>query len=256
MINHIRTLLLNATRGGYGPSYPGEVFVPSSFRPRRLTPAALLARHAIFGTRPDRLFLNYRLHQIMSLLHSALEEYVLADDDRTSYLRPDDFPELFAGAFGIAVTPRNNAVALHVIGAAICDDVAGVCERVWQVRISGDEVTVTPRGASPVVATATFVDNLSNAIGLPASELAVRFAATTDAAWEVLARARPQLDLGVVIAAAEARLGDRVMEFFDDTPVGNSLRNIWMQHPWSPHRYAAMLLGLARSIDQMPPEAV
>jgi len=99
MINHIRTLLMN--RGGdhgYGYDYPGEEFVLPTFRAKAVPAFLNGALRLLLGTNPDRLFLNYRMRQIMSLLHSTeLNEFIYLPDSRVTYwpMADDNFMDTF-----------------------------------------------------------------------------------------------------------------------------------------------------------------
>jgi hypothetical protein len=99
MINHIRTLLLNRDGDhGYGYDYPGEEFVLPTFRAKTVPTFLKGALRSLFGSNPDRLYLNYRMRQIASLLHSTeLEEFVVLPDSRVTYwpMVADNFLDSF-----------------------------------------------------------------------------------------------------------------------------------------------------------------
>jgi hypothetical protein len=83
MINHVRTLLANAPAN----TADGWEYVPADFTPRQLSSTISRIRRFVFGLQPTPTALNYRLRQVMQLLHATeLETYVLAKDPRVTYL--------------------------------------------------------------------------------------------------------------------------------------------------------------------------
>lgn len=84
MINHVRTLLRN------GVADAAEVwaeYVPETYVPVTL-PVRLARVHGLlFDGRSGQRAVNYRLRQIMQLLHvTDLETYVVAKDQRITYM--------------------------------------------------------------------------------------------------------------------------------------------------------------------------
>src|SRR5690606_37703460 len=78
MINHVRTLLLGLP-GAASPGYQtaGEEFVDPTFQPVALPTYLAAVRRTLFGVDPDRLMLNYRLKQLLEVIHATeLAEYV------------------------------------------------------------------------------------------------------------------------------------------------------------------------------------
>lgn len=257
MINHVRTLLLNRRRDGYGPDAPGEEYVPTTFTPRRLSGALATAHSLLFGSNPDRLFLNYRLRQVMGLLHATeLEEFILADDNRITYPIPPN-PNFFAGVFGPTIAEGNDHT-LHLRGEAACNEGPGHCQYEWRLTLDGDEAVVTQ--VTPVRSTQrvafTVTNNLSTEIPLHGSEILARFTDAPDAtSWKITVRTRPFTDLGVVLYNLETVLSEAgAAAIFTPAPEGidSTLRNIWDGHQLSAYRYAALLLAMARRIDEAP----
>jgi hypothetical protein len=92
--NYIRTLLLNQTRGANAGT-PGEEYVAADFIPSALTQPLHKVRTLLLGGTEDRHTLNYRLYQLMQMLHaSELAEFVTYHDARITYL-PFSHSELF-----------------------------------------------------------------------------------------------------------------------------------------------------------------
>ena len=87
MLNKVRTLLMNRGREGHDLRLPGEEYIPADFV-RRVQPVWLRRIYArLFGANPDRLFINYRMRQLMQLIHATpLSEFVAADVADLTYL--------------------------------------------------------------------------------------------------------------------------------------------------------------------------
>jgi hypothetical protein len=85
MINHARTLLLNKANDTYLPGVIGEEYMPP-YSPVKLPSYLMTSRKILFGTDPDKVFLNFRLHELMNLIHQTeLGEFVFALDNRITY---------------------------------------------------------------------------------------------------------------------------------------------------------------------------
>lgn len=259
MINHVRTLLLNRDGNhGYGYDYPGEEFVLPAFRAKAVPTFLNGALRMLFGSSPDRLFLNYRMRQIMSLLHSTeLEEFVLLPDSRVTYwpMVDDGFVDTFTNTVEQYLGPYTR---IFVIGMAAADDGAGKSELQWKLRyyVSGQhyiEITrQTPVGA-PEVMELTFTDSLSEEV--PLSGSAIRFRIEQPIAggveWIVTVRATPAIDFGVTLQKAIQLIGQSGIDnlFLSATEPVPTLKTVWETHPLFAYRYSAMLLAIACYLD-------
>lgn len=86
MINHARTLLLNKPRSRMHYSDYGYEYVPTDFRPVVLSSTLTNIRQLFFGANPDNYFLNFRVNELMSYIHTTeLAEYVYKLDPRVTY---------------------------------------------------------------------------------------------------------------------------------------------------------------------------
>lgn len=102
MINHFRTLLLNRSGEEAGVSaHLGDEYVPTWYRAVPLPSYLTSVRRLLFGAAPDRVYLNYRVRQCLSLMHSSeLAEFVTHLDSRITYDVADD-TWLRSDAFGL-----------------------------------------------------------------------------------------------------------------------------------------------------------
>ena len=260
MINHIRTLLLNEAAARRPPlTFPGEEFVPPNFAPRRLSAALSRPLQVLFGRSPDALFQNYRLRQVMALLHTSVVADVLTrDDPRITYW--PTAPGAFDTVFGVQVEqylggPRD----LHVLGEVQADDRAGVCQFRWRVIASGTSVQVFPDVGSvrtPYQGTVSFQNQLSTPIPLPGSTLQARLTfATEPCGWTVTAVGPPAKGFAEVIQELlTAFQGETLAALFREprTAPYDALYDVWMQEPTTLGKVAAALLALAYRIEEQP----
>ena len=119
MLNHARTLLLNIPGLPVAPiDYPGEEQIPVLFKPVRLTPPLERARRLLFGNIPDRLMLNYRARQYMTLIHSTdLGSYVTELDSRITYWPPKD--EVFFSGYAPVISQYAGAAKTLYLGGEL-----------------------------------------------------------------------------------------------------------------------------------------
>jgi len=85
MINHARTLLLNVDSRTYQRETLGEEYIPE-YHVVPLPTYLLTARKVLFGGAPDRVFMNFRAHELLSFIHQTeLAEFIYALDPRVTY---------------------------------------------------------------------------------------------------------------------------------------------------------------------------
>lgn len=253
MINHIRTLLLNQPRGAYGPDFPGEEYVPATYRARSLPTSLRKARAVLFGADPDRYMLNYRLRQLLPVLHETeLEEYVLEKDSRTTYwpLRGEEF---FRGAFGTTIDTLNNlgSPLLTPIGELLPHEEDGRLHHRWHVTVISATNVEVKRIATPLqeaIYSYTLTDNLSNQIPLLGSSLSFVFRGGVGSEWIVEIVARPRKSTGDLLAALKRSLTEvdeiQIFGTVNREPF-LTLRNLWRRHDKYPYQLGALLLALA-----------
>jgi hypothetical protein len=96
---------MNVGHDGHGIDELGEEFIDPLFVPRHLPPGMQSMHRILFGSVRDRLFMNYRMRQIMQIMHaSPLEQDLLVQDSRITYLpfKPDLFNVVESGDFPLA----------------------------------------------------------------------------------------------------------------------------------------------------------
>jgi hypothetical protein len=134
MINHARTLLLNAASSTYQPGTLGEEYIPP-YSPIVL-PSYLRGPHKVlFGTNPDKAFLNFRAQELMRLIHQTeLAEFVYALDPRVTYW-PQAQTEFFTAQRQINIKKIKgiDALKLYVTGDVLADNKIGRAFRDYSV---------------------------------------------------------------------------------------------------------------------------
>lgn len=245
MTNHLRTLLLDEDGTSWpGGAFPGEEYVPPEFRRRPMPGACRNVWRLLFGLNPDRAYKNYRLRQYMTLLHgSDLAPDVLAFDPRVTYW-PLRAADARFDAFGVTtVSPLPHTVGELLVGGALrANDGRGLCRFEWRVTVeSGDRVFVNTTEHQ-----VTFTDGLSDAFPI-GQGLTARVRENADDAWSVEALARPERDVGQVLATAANGLGEAEAYLFGaDEP----LRQLWLRHDFLPMRLGALVLALGKRIEE------
>jgi len=249
MINHLRTLLLGQ-RGArsFALDAPGEEYVPPLFVPPHLPSWLRAVQMTLFGARPDRVGLNYRVHQLLGCLHASwLSPHVAAFDPRVTY-NPESSPSLWSLPAAPVITGSDEYCA--IIGE-LPD--AGDGRMKYQVRFSRiDEDCVLVEdliSGMQTHAPVLFPNRLSEPIPLPGTQthVVLRDAAAT---WEVLLYARPSQQLPAMLKTLEV-LGETYTELF----VGDSdiLRDaaIATKHPLCRDRLAGYVLAYGWHLDQL-----
>jgi hypothetical protein len=260
MLNHVRTLLLNVHGiGAPGADFPGEAAVPPDYHTLRLPTHLETIRQRLFGANPDRLMLNYRLKQFMTLLHATpLVEYVTALDPRITYVT-DNTRQLFLPATFTPVVSQSTGptAELFLQGKPAAPDASGRCRHQYLVDIlSSATVAVTQLTPPHKHSVFDFVltGGLSNR--LPLGDSGYGFLLSTDnvsSTWRLTIQNRPQWDLGQIAASLES-IGEPVLlQLFGTSPVPpyDTFHNVWRDHPELPYRLSGILLALAYRTEEI-----
>ena len=270
MINHVRTLLLNRGRDGHGLDEYGEEYIPSTYAVRSLTTTMQTIQRRLFGGSPDRLFINYRMRQLMQLMHSTpLENDLYVDDPRITYLPFDD--DLFNDAFGVTLnimqkstgTATAPSIYVNVVGTPDFSEQIGVTKYLWEWIRTGtvDDFTVTatrriPQPTESIVYAGT---DPAEPVVLPGSAIKVftQFVPDEFEQMEIHATARPDTDIGETLQAINEALGTGgLAEIFrpNDPEPFKTWYKIYNEEPTAAMKWTALLLAIAKRIEQRPVE--
>jgi hypothetical protein len=250
MINHGRTLLLNED----GDKRPGaefflEEYVDPAFKALSL-PGYLAGVRAALLSAGDDAWQNYRLQQLMALLHGTeFVSYLLALDPRFTYRHDRSILDL---AYGGSSSPMNvQAMGLQPIYSGSLT--AGISSpRIsygWTVEVlSPTLVNSTDRltgysSDSPV----TYQSGLSSVILLAGqSKFGIRFQSAslpTGARLEVSYLVRPDSELTDLLAPLES-LGDEVVSsLFGTAEPYKTFKQLWEKHGYTAYRFSGLLLA-------------
>jgi len=262
MINHVRNLLMNRAKDGYSYDFPGEEYIPAAFVPRKLHPVLVSAFQQLFGTNPDRLFLNYRMRQLMAIIHATeLEEFVVYYDPRVTYLPLIDDESFFSSIFGTAVTQVvGTGDEFLVNGEAVAAAGANRLQQIWDVVVTDANTLRVDKRTNPVDSIEyplVYRNGLSDEYPLSGSSLSFRIReAPLNTRWTVEARMQPTADdIGTTIAGLETSLGDGGLQYLfplnAQEPVA-TWKRVWARNPIAGYRYGAVLLAIADRVNQMP----
>ena len=255
MVNHVRTLLMNRGREGHRLTDPGEEYIPANYRVRIVDRPLALLRTTLFGNNPDRLFLNYRMRQLMQVIHATqLAPDLLLDDARITYLPFHD--DLFTDAFRVRVTqPPGQQLPVDVTGTHVANMSAGLTTQAWDVSVGGDgAVTVVSLLGAPDSRDLTVINDSPVPLHGSALQLYLH-GATTGTRFRVDSAARPELDIAAVLNNTAAAMGQQGLSGLLPVVAGSPLitwQRIWNAHPDAVVKFAAMLLAIAYRTSQMP----
>lgn len=253
MINHLRTLLLNAPAAqACGDDYPGEEYTPTGYNGVAL-PSFLRSLHGtLFGFNPDRAYLNFRLRQYLGLIRSGdLAPDEKRHDKRITYATFNDAQLLAAPR--VLYTPVESW--LTVVGAPLPDDGAGRCY--WEIEAnvrSQTEVRIVRLQAQPQAVTinCSFENDLSSPIELVDGCL---FMFRTDAVGQQIefkVMSRPAIGLSQLCTSASELLGPNGSRLFE--PVTSEAmerwRQIWKQRSEVVYRLPCIVLALGERIEE------
>jgi hypothetical protein len=243
-----------------GPLFFGEEAVPKSFRELEYPTFIEDVRQKLFGSNPDRSMLNYRLRQLMEVLHSTddLAGHVRDFDPRITYtdsLRTDIFAE---ESFQPVITQIAGASAdLHVQSGPTAPDLTGRVFHQYTVSTISDATARVRQDTPPVkesIFDYTFNSGISSRIDLFDSGYGVLLSTnTTGTAWKFEVRNRPTFDVGQIVEDI-ATLGEPLfLQLFGVAPEEPMLTffQLWDKNKETAFRLGGLLLALATRADEV-----
>jgi len=261
MINHLRTLLLNESgEAALGESVPAEEFVPPEFRPVRLTRELAEVRNVLFGVAPDRAMLDYRLRQLMALLHaSPLSDYITAKDPRITYWPFRDNDLFVNSVYGTTITQlAGDRTNFYLQGDPRQLTDSERLLRRWRVTVvDSDTVEVSAMHYPYSIEEFEYasVDGISApALPLIGSNLSFLFQTNIGAIWLIESLFRPhkgiadiirELDTTITASIGNALFGVRPVEPY------TTFSNLWHTSKQGVYRLCGVLLALAYRIDEI-----
>lgn len=257
MINHVRTLLLNCGRNGHSVQEAGEEYIQAGFIPRRLTSPLQLIRNTLFGGVPDRLFMNYRMRQIMQLMHATvLVSDITEDDQRITYLpfKQDFFDTVFKA---VVTQVDGPACRVDVVGEHTANMSSGLSRQLWDVSVlEGGNITIVKRRG--VAETRNQHITADVAVPLHGSDMKIYLHnAVAGTVLRIESLARPAFDVATVLTGTAAVIEqygfDEIFPTISVEPVA-TWKRIWLEHPDAAMRFTAMLLAIAYRTSQLPQE--
>lgn len=256
MINHVRNLLLNDhTSAGVEPDFPGEEFVDPQFKKINESKMIQKVRTILYGPKPDRLMINFRLRQFMDILHNKdFDPFVRALDNRITYWPPRN-DEFLRDVFRVAVTQHNGDATLHIQGDNVANEGAGKLYQRYNVLVLDSDTVEIRTLTTPIETTTvdfTSTGGLSEVISLPGSELGFMLDSNTGALanshWVIEAHGRPERSLGDIAVELQESLstGDE-LEIFGANPSEPQLTflNMFRDSKQIDRVLGGLLLGLA-----------
>lgn len=259
MINHARTLLLNVSGQTSSREELGEEYIPASFAPVPMPGYLQSLRNVLFGTSPDRYFLNYRARELMQLLHATeLAEYVYKLDPRVTYW-PEPRPVFFGPAERTTIEQINGptTTSLLFFGSPRVDTFCGRARYTYDVSVETGEIEAT-RVNIRVDKTDHYTEitdtNLSQVISVPGAAQKLRVKTpVAGSRWTVTTLARPAPVLTTLMPILEL-IGEPVMiGLFGVANVEPyaTFRNLWFDHPLPVYKLGGLILAAIYRTDEL-----
>lgn len=258
MINHLRTLLLNRSGSDQpGVPYPGEEFVPAEYNAKTLPTYLKTVHQLVFGINPDRAQLNWRLRELLAILHTTpMEAAVLALDPRVTYIPFTGilFTELISGT---TIKPQGGTTAL-LYPLVAQDDTDDQIYYRWRIRVlNATDVSIQVLSNPVLIPSAvtlnyTVSGGISSIVPLPSSPHSVRFQPTVGADWILTILQEPARKLfDVYTNAKQGLLNDTSVELFGNVEPYLSFKNLWELSPLPSWQLCGLVLALGYRTNEL-----
>lgn len=248
MINHARTLLLNKD----GDSRPGtdfylEEYVDPSFKALEYSNSLKELRAVLVGRSPDNYYLNFRLRQYMTTLHSTeFESYVYQMDPRVTYVGQS--PEVVKT--NNSYSPLNALATSELVfeGAVIPDP--NKLAHSWRVSAIAPYVVRTLlEGTSISVDTLVTVnEGLTSPIvmaGKPGflTRIYATGSLTVGAEWRVSSFVEPTDDLSDIPGLMQSIDPQHLAYIFPNTLPYSTFKELWVKQSILAYQLSGLLLA-------------
>jgi len=251
MINHVRTLLLNKN-GAERPAadFFYEEYVQDDYHSVELGRLTAV-REALLGSNADDAYINYRLHQIMKVLHSTeYVSYVTALDARFTYDHERAITEVEPtyAVHGMTETAAEGDILF--LGRAEAAEKEYRLLHVWTAEIvAADTVRLIHKNpAETSEQTYVVSSGVSEIIDLPSTtDVSFRFngSQAVGKKWLLSVRKRP-IGGPEDMVASLAVLGEEADSvLYSTVEPYDTFRRLWLQHPYWNYRLSGAVLALA-----------
>lgn len=262
MINHARTLLLNLDGRTSHRDEPGEEYIPVDYVPVILPSYIQAVRRVLFGSAPDRYFLNFRARELMAYIHyTELSQFVYDFDPRVTYWPETDRPfyltEKQVRATQAAGLPTAQP---HFNGDLFADNTRGRSVREFLLRVTAEDGPWEARLVSKEKPGATettpilFSSALSQQIALGTTGVSFQVQQPSMATdWEIYTRVQPSPVLSTLLPILDMLGEPLFLELFG---VGNvepytTFKNLWFDHPNPIYRVGGLTMAVIYRTNEM-----
>jgi len=244
-----------------GFAYPGEEYIPPTFRPINLPQWMQTLRSVLFTGTPDRAMYNYRTKELLLPLHATeLVSYLAYLDPRFTYIPGSQIKTTLATsplAVQIAGPPRT-----IYFGGNLNNLVAhGRIWKEWLVDVvNGTDISIyylndTAGTYQTVIVNYTVSNGISSIVNLPGSNINFRFESGIGSKWQISALHRPVISLSEVSVQLGVVLGDNVLnqQLFGPTTKEpyKTFKNLWNMHPFLHYRLGGVILAMIYRTEEM-----
>jgi hypothetical protein len=261
MINHGRTLLLNLPGSQHpGSSYPGEEYVPPDYKAITLTPTLAGMRNLFLGMDVDRAMMNYRLRQLLTMVHSTeLGQYLYDLDPRITYWPSTDVSLVNSTTFGstISLLSGSNTWALTVVGNPAAQRTTRRVFDTWDVTVlTGTSVRIVHRTApfESVDSSFTVTNGVSSIVSIPNTPFGLTLVPGTGTlpVWALSITIRPLNELIDVYLAMKIAVDSGLDVFGIGEEPYTTLRALW-EHTLAavPYRLGALVVAWIYRAEQL-----
>lgn len=256
MINHGRTLLINTFGTGQDLSFFGEHYIPPTYGVMVLDDALKAMYQALFGVNPDRAFLNFRAHELLTLIHSTeLGSYLTDLDSRITYLTNTDnmYEKLRAGKI---VTQSLGTRYLTVVGDTSSAMTSNVIYYKWTVEHTSASPNFTLSAVQPVGSSVTQAhgaagtfSNTFNLIG----NIGFFFDIGGTDRWTIELYLQPSQRIAELVSALETTYSNAVSDILGNDGLEPYLtfKNLWQDSQLSTnYRLSAVIVAFIYRLNE------
>jgi hypothetical protein len=198
-------------------------------------------RKILFGSNPDNMYINFRLHEYLTILTSTeYAGYMSMVSDLPKYPNPVN-----SAFLNMSYTHTVNPATLAIVGKFQANSKMGRMSSRILIKKDGSAIT-TQNLFTQNSRSDSYNADLSTLYTIPDVNFQFKFDSTpTDTLWNIISLAQPDSCTELFALVSNTGINTLASLFRGNGEPMNTFRGLWEQHPIFAYRVSGLLFALA-----------